>query len=173
MTPPQTVTIGTSPLKLLSPLTLGGLGIAGGVALVLVGLSLAVLGVDWLTSIGWVIVVVLAVLVVCGCGALFLVSSIRGTPRVEIGPDGFFARALFGSRSRRWSDVEGDFVVIKVGLGQGVGYRLTPEFKELAGIKPTTLFAGNDEAISGAFAMSSGELAELLNQYKGRAAVAP
>jgi hypothetical protein len=173
MTPPEVVTIGPSPLKLLSALALGGLGIAGGAALVVAGLSLAVLGVDWLTSTGWVIVVIMAALVVCCCGALFLVSIIRRAPRVEIGPAGFVAWTIFGSRSRRWSDVEGDFVVIKVGLRQGVGYRLTPDFKELAGIKPTTLFAGNDEAISGAFAVSSGELAELLNQYKGRAAVAP
>jgi hypothetical protein len=172
MTPLNVVTVGSSPLKLLGNLALAGLGVTGGVAGVVLGLSLALFGLNWLMSFGWVIVAVTAVLVVCCDGALFLAASLGRTPRVEIGSEGFVLRHIFGSRPRRWSDIEGDFVVIKVGLGQGVGYRLTLGFKESARIKPTKLFAGNDEAISGWFDMPIGELAELLNRHKGRAAVA-
>lgn len=119
-------------------------------------------------SLGWIIVVVTGVLLACFLGAALLVAVIARQPSVEIGPEGFDFHRVFDRRGRwrRWSDIEGRFVVIKVGFGKGVGYRLTPHFKESAGIKPTTLFAGNDEAISGAFDMPIGELAELLNRYK-------
>jgi Bacterial PH domain len=168
MTASNVVTIDASPLKLLGTLAFAGLGITGGVTGVLLGLF----GMNWLLSLGWVIVVVTAALVVGVCVALVLTASIGRRPRIEIGPDGFVARNLLGSRSRRWSDIEGDFVVIKVGLGKGVAYRLTQRFKDSARIKPTTLFAGNDEAISGSYGVSSSELAEILNRHKGRATAA-
>jgi hypothetical protein len=95
-----------------------------------------------------------------------MLALLRRWPRVEIRPDGFVVLALFGSRSRCWSDIDGDFVVIKVPLNKVVAYRLTKAFKDSAGIKPTTLFAGNDEAISGAYAVPVAKLAELLNQHK-------
>ena len=98
-----------------------------------------------------------------------LAAMIGRRPCVEIGPEGFVVRRAFGSRSRRWSDIEGTFMVIKVGLSKVVAYRLTRAFKDCAEIKPTTLFAGNDEAISGVFDRPIGELAELLNQYKASA----
>jgi hypothetical protein len=162
----NSVTVNLNPLKLLGTLALGCLLITGGVAGVLLGLSLVLLGLNWFLSAGWVIAVVTGVLVASCCGTLVLVAIIGRRPRVEIGPDGFVLRQLFGSRSRSWSDIEGSFVVIKVGLSKGVGYRLTQVFKESAGIKPTTLFAGNDEAIGGALDIPIDELAELLNQRK-------
>jgi hypothetical protein len=171
MKPLNVVTVDPSPLKLLSGLAIGGLAITGGVAGMVLSLSIAYFGMNWLMSSGWVIVAVTAALVVCCGGALFLAATIGRTPRVEIGPDGFVARTVFKSRSRRWSEIEGDFVVIKLGLGQiGVGYRLTPVFKKSAGIKPTTSVAGSDEYISGGYDVSIGELAELLNRHKGGAA---
>jgi len=155
-------TVGPSPLKLLGTMGLGGLGMTAGMAMLSVGLF----GLNWLRSSGWMFVAVVAA--VAGCA--FLAALLGRRPRVEIGPDGFVVRPLFGGKTRRWSAIDGDFVEIKVGFGRGVGYRLTRAFKESAGIKPTTLFAGNDEAISGAFAVPIGRLVELLNQAKVRAA---
>jgi len=146
---------------MLRGVMLGGLGVTGGVAVVL----LSVFGLNWVASTGWIIIA----LVGCSFGALALLALTGRRPRVEIGPDGFVARVPFGSRSRRWSDIEGGFVVIKVGVAEGMGCRLTRVFKESAGIKPTTLFAGNDEAISGGYEIPIGELAELPNHHKGRA----
>jgi hypothetical protein len=162
----NSVTVNLNSLKLLGTLALGCLLITGGVAGVLLGLSLVLLGLNWFLSAGWVISVVTGVLVASCCGTLVLVAIIVRRPRVEIGPDGFVLRQLVGSRSRSWSDIEGSFVIIKVGLSKSVGYRLTQVFKESAGIKPTTLFAGNDEAIGGALDIPIDELAELLNQRK-------
>ena len=154
--------IGPSPLKLLGTMGLGALGMTAGMAMLSVGLF----GLDWLRSSGWMFVAAVAAVACCA----FLGALLGRRPRVEIGPEGFVARPLVGGKTRRWSDVDGDFVQIKVGFGRGVGYRLTRAFKESAGIKPTTLFAGNDEAISGAFVVPVGRLVELLNQAKARAA---
>jgi hypothetical protein len=169
MTQSNAVTVNFNPLKLLGTLALGWLLITSGVAGVLLGLSSALLGLKWFLSVGWVIAVVTGVLVASCCGTMVLIAIIRRRPRVEIGPDGFVLCHLFGNRSRSWSDIEGRFVVIKVGMSKGVGYRLTQVFKESAGIEPTTLFAGNDEAIGGALDMPIDELAELLNQRKAPA----
>src|SRR5262245_43362587 len=170
MTPSNSVIVGPSPLTLLGTLVFASLVLTASLAAFLLSLSLAVFGLGWFLSTGWVIVIVTGVLVACCCGALLSVAIIGRRPRVEIGPDGFIACTLFGSRSRRWSDIEGLFAVIKVGLQKGVGYHLSQDFKESACIKPTTLFAGNDEVISGAYEMPTGDLAALLNQHKTRAA---
>jgi hypothetical protein len=156
------VTVGPSLFKLL----LAGLMITGGVAGVVLGLAIALLGLDWLLSSGPVILLVTGAL----AAGLILIAIIVRRPRVEIGPDGFIIRTLFGSRSRDWTAIEGRFAVIKVGLGKGVGYHLTQRFKESAGIRGTTLFAGNDEVIAGVLDLPMGELAELLNQHMRNAA---
>jgi hypothetical protein len=170
------VTVGPDALKLLGTLVYGGLGITGGIAGTLLGIALILDGIfglsmGWLLSSGWVILAATGALVLCCSGPIFLAAVIWRRPRVEIGPEGFVARNAFGSRSRRWSDIEGSFVVIKVGLSKSVGYRLARVFKESARIKPSTLFAGNDEVIGGAYDIPIGKLAELLNQYKERASV--
>jgi hypothetical protein len=136
---------------------LGGLGVTAAV----LGLVDVWFGRSWLLASGWGIGIAAGSIV----GVLCLLAAIRRRPRVEIRPDGFVVLTLLGSRSRRWSDIEGDFLVIKVPF-KIVAYRLTQAFKESAGIKPTTLFAGKEEGISGAFGVSVGELAELLNRHK-------
>jgi hypothetical protein len=75
---------------------------------------------------------------------------------------------LLGHRSRRWSDIEGSFVVIRVGLQSVIAYRLTGAFKASARIRPAPSLAGNDEAIliCGELAMGAGELVEVLNRWK-------
>jgi hypothetical protein len=152
--------IGPSPVKLLRTIGLGGIGVVAGVGFVLDGLF----GRNWLLSTGWIVIAMAAGLVVCVC----MLALIRRRPNVEIGPHGFIARALFGSRTRRWRDIDGDFAEIKVGFGQAVGYRLTQELRESLGIKPTTLFAGNDEAISGSYEVPIWKLVESLNERKSR-----
>lgn len=156
----NTVIVGPDLLKLLGAQVLGGVMVTGGVAGVLLGLF----------GLNWLLVAAIGALVVCCCGAMMLAAAIGHRPRVEIGPDGFVVRTVFGSRSRRWSDVEGDFVVIKVGLGKTAAYRVSEACKRSAGIKRPKWLAGNDEGISGAYRVPIGQLAELLNQRKGRAA---
>jgi hypothetical protein len=147
-----TVIVGPAPLKLFAKLLLGFLAMLAGVA-ALFGLSA--------TSVS-----ILAGI----CGLLFVGVLVAGRPRVEIGPAGFVAATLTSSRTRRWGDVDGNFVVFRSGLNYMVGYRLTEACKQSIGFKPTTLFDGNDEAISGIFRLSIAELSALLNEYKERAA---
>ena len=157
----EQVVIGPSTLKLIGTLGLGGLGMTVGSAMLVSGLF----GRQFLLSTGWIFVAFLGVSAACALAASLLLSR----PRIEIGPVGFTVHALAGGRSRSWSDIEGDFVVLKSGFSNAVGYRLTPACKESIKIKPTTLFQGNDEAISGAYAVSIQQLARVLNDYKARA----
>ena len=167
MTPSTPVTVGPSPLKILGKVAIASIGITVGVPIliVLVGfLNQA----PWLLSHVWIITACTAALVTCYCGVAVLVAIISGQPRVEIGPDGFVDHGVLGHRLCRWSDIEGDFAVIRVGLQSVVAYRLTDAFKESARIKPIPSLAGNDEAIliCGELAIGAGELAEVLNQWK-------
>jgi hypothetical protein len=165
MTPADLVTIGPDPLKLLGVLMLGAVGVTVGVAGVLLGLF----GLPWFLASGWVVVALTGAVVVCCGGAVFLAAVVGNRPCVEISAGGFTTRTALTSRSRCWRDIESDFTVIKIGSAKAVGYRLTEAYKKLAGIKPTTMFAGNDEGISGAYRIPINELADLLNQHKGRA----
>ena len=157
----ERLVIGPSTAKLLGTMGIGALGMAVGAAMLIV----AIWGMPDLQSKGWIVVAVIAVL---GIGNLVIALG-RQRPRLEIDAEGFSVLPLFGGHSRRWSDIEGDFVVIKCGFTQGVAYRLTPAYKASIGFKPTTLFEGNDQAIMGAFALPIQELAELLNEHKARA----
>lgn len=158
--PDNVVVIGPSTLKLLATLGLGGCGMTAGVAFLLAGLF----GASFLQSTGWIIVAIVGSGVV---GALAM-ALIRRRPKIEIGPEGFVVHALIGKHSRRWSDIAGDFVVIRIGYSQAVGYRLTEACQEATRFQPTTLFSGNDAAISGAFAVSMTELANILNDFRAR-----
>lgn len=140
---------------------LGGLGIIVGFVLLSEGLFGRWL---WL-SYGWHVVGLVSGLV----ASAYVWALLRRRPSVELGPDAFVAQSLFGSRTRRWDEVEGDFVVIQLGWSRAIGYHLTSAFKESAKIKPTALFAGNDEAISGSYSVSINQLMELLNQHKQHA----
>lgn len=159
------VTVYPHSLRLLVVQVLAGVVVTGGVACVLLG----IFGQDWLLSSGLPLVAIVGAVVACGCGTLVSIAAFGGRPRVEIGPEGFVARSAFGSRTRRWGDIEGEFVVIRLGLLRGVGYRLTSAFEESARTKPSTSFGGNDEAISGEYRVPAGELAAMLNEHKGRA----
>lgn len=50
---------------------------------------------------------------------------------------GFTAYSVFGRRDRLWDQVEGDSQEVKVGYGRGIGYRLTQEYKDSSGVKPS------------------------------------
>ena len=157
----ELVVIGPSPLKLIATLGLGGLGMTAGSAMLVSGLF----GRQFLLSAGWIFVAFVGVSAACA----LVVSLLRSRPRIEIGPVGFTVHALVGGHSRSWSEIEGDFVVVKSGFSNAVGYRLTPACKESIKFKPTTLFQGNDEALSGAYAVPIQQLASILNEYKARA----
>lgn len=162
--PANVVTVYPHTLRLLVLQVLAAAVVTGSVA----GVLLGVFGHDWLMSSGRVVVALVGAVVACFCGALVSIAAFGGRPRVEIGPEGFVTRTAFGSRTRRWGDIEGEFVVIRLGPLRGVGYHLTPAFKESARTKPTTAFAGNDEAISGVYRVPVGELVALLNEHKRR-----
>ena len=84
-----------------------------------------------------------------------------------ITPEGFVFEKLFGRETHRWEEIDGRFVVIKVGWNEAVAYKLTPEYKARTGKKPTSLFSGYDAVVGGStLACSAGELAELLNEHK-------
>jgi len=156
----STLIIGPSLVRLLSTMGLGALGMSVGAAMLIVALW----GMPVLVAKGWLVVAVVAAL---GIGNL-AIALVRHRPRLEIDAEGFSVLPIFGGHSRRWTDIDGDFAVIKAGLYPAVAYRLTPAYKQELGFKPTTLFQGYDCAITGAFALPIPELATVLNEWKAR-----
>jgi hypothetical protein len=161
--------IGPSPAKLIRMFVIGSLGLTVTLAGIVAAVALSFFGSDWLASSGWVIIAVGAGVLVCAFGALCLGGAIARKPRVEIGLEEFVVRMHFWSRARRWSDIEGEFTVIRIASLEAVGYHLTASFKEASGIKPPRSLGGNDEAISGAYTITLTELAAILNDHKQRA----
>jgi hypothetical protein len=104
---------------------------------------------------------------------LFLLGTLRRRPRVVIHPEGFTVYRVIGLRSHRWEDVEGRFAAVRVGVTKVVAFHLTAEYKARVGKKPTSLFAGYDDAISGAFRLPMERLADLLNEHKEKGRRSP
>jgi len=104
-----------------------------------------------------------------------IVIPIGHRPRVEIGPDGFVTQGIVGRRTRRWSDVAGEFTVVTVKWQRHVAYRLTREFKESTPPSPSAAMAGYDEAIifCGELSIDAQQLADLLNHWKENARIDP
>jgi hypothetical protein len=156
----------------LGELALASVAGTAGASIMVVFLGL--LAHPWFLSNAGLIIACAVALLVCCCAIAVLGALLSGRPRVEIGPDGFTDYGILGHRSRRWSDVEGSFTVIRVGWPIAIGrrpvvaYRLTGAFKESARIKPIASLAGNDEAIliCPELAIGAGELAEVLNRWK-------
>jgi hypothetical protein len=170
MTPPASLTVGPSPLKILGKVTIAAVAGTAGVCIFIVFMACS--GNQWPLSNASIIIPCTAALFACYCGIAVLGAIIWGRPRIEIGPDGFVDHGILGHRLRRWSDIEGDFAVIRVGLQFGlqsvVAYHVTSAFKESARIKPIRSLAGYDEAIliGGELAIGARELAEVLNRWK-------
>jgi len=139
---------------MLKTLLLSNLLMAAG----LYGIALGLVGVGNWTIVACVVVVVLST-------TLYGIAAVRRRPRVVLTDEGFVFEKLFGQETRRWDEVAGPFVVIKVGWNELVAYHFTAEFKARTGRKPTSLFAGYDAVVGGpTLACSAGELAALLNQ---------
>jgi hypothetical protein len=127
----------------------------------------------WFLSNALIIIACTAAILVCFCAIAPVGAIVWHRPRVEIGLDGFADYGILGHRSRRWSDVEGNFTVIQVGWPFAVGsrhvvaYRLTSAFKDAARKKFASM-SGNDEAIliCPELAIKAEELAKVLNQWK-------
>jgi hypothetical protein len=157
MAQPNTVVVPSSPLRLLTTLVVANLAMVGGI----LGISAGLFGVGSMTVVACAAVVGLST-------ALYAVAVIRRRPRVVINPEGFALEKVIGREERRWEDIDGRFVVIKIGWSKAVAYHLTPEYKARVGKKPTSVFGGYDAAVTGAFRCSPEELAELLNEHKQR-----
>ena len=148
-----------SAVKQVVPAILMFVGLAGAV----VGISIAVLGTRWLFSPLGVAVFVVDFLV----SVTFAITSIvLKKPQIELGPDGFVFRSLFATRSRKWSDISGEFTQLKIGMGKHVAYRLKDDIRTALKIKPQAAFGGNDEVINGYFDLSTEQLVALLNEYR-------
>jgi hypothetical protein len=146
-----------SPVRLLASL---GIMVAGGAGLIC-GLLL-ILGLRTMQTL-----VVAGVVAVGLSVALFLLALIRQRPQVVVSAEGFVFCRLFGSQSRKWEEVDGQFAVIKIGLSKAVAYNLTAECKARTGRKPTSHWSGYDEAIlAQALQLWAEQLAELLNEYR-------
>jgi hypothetical protein len=130
--------------------------------LLMVGGIIAIFGVRTATVGACTVVVALST-------ALYVIAALRQRPRVIITPQGFTFEKLLGREAHQWTDIEGRFVVIKVGLTKAVAYKLTAEYKSRTGKKTTTLFSGYDAAVvGGALPSSPQELADLLNEHVQR-----
>jgi len=160
------VTVEPSPLKIMGSLALLTIAVTAGVAIFVV--LFGFLAHPWLLANAWAIIACTAAVLAGWCAIAVLGAVIWRRPRVEIDSDGFVTQGTFGRRQRRWSDIEGGFAVLRVGLQSVVAYRLTDAFKEVARIRPIASLAEYDEAISfcGELAIGAGELADLLNRWK-------
>jgi hypothetical protein len=166
MDPAPAITVGPSPVKVLGATVLASIvGTVGGAILLM---FLGYVAEPWLLSSIWFILAWTVAILACWCGLAAVGTILWRRPRVEIGPDGFVTQGILGRRPRRWSDIEGDFTVIRMGLGSVVAYHLTDAFKHATRIQPIAGLAGNDEAITfcGELTLGAGELAELLNRWK-------
>jgi hypothetical protein len=156
MTRPETVTVGPNLLRLLKVLLVSNLLMVGGI----IGMAIGLVGVGNWTVVACVGVVALTTI-------LYILAALRQRPRVVITPEGFVFEKLVGREVHQWEDIDGRFVVIKVGWNEAVAYHLTPQYKARTGKKPTSLFSGYDAAVvGGALPCPAGELAELLNEHK-------
>jgi hypothetical protein len=128
----------------------------------ILGIAIGLVGVGNWTVVACVVAAALTTI-------LYIVAALRQRPRVVITREGFVFEKLIGREMHRWEEIDGRFVVIKIGWNKAVGYNLTPECKARTGKKSSALFAGYDAAVvGGALPCSAGELAELLNDYKER-----
>ena len=158
MTQPGTVTVSPSLRRRLRSLVVSNLLMVGGI----IGIAIGLVGLGNWTVVACVVVVVLSTVP-------YIIAALRQRPRLTITPTGFVFEKLFGSEAYRWEDIDGRFVVIKVGWNEAVACNLTPEYKARTGKKATSLFAGYDAAIvGGALPCSASRLAELLNEHKER-----
>lgn len=154
---PEPITIKCDPVNLLLGNLLGAAGITLGVA----GMMIGLFGMH-LNALIWIGSSVTALAL--GFSVLGILS---GKPNITIDAEGFTFRTPIGpERKRRWADIDGPFTVIRVGMLQGVAYRLTPAFKQTTPIKPNSAFQGYDEMIGGSLRVSKEELAKLLNEHK-------
>jgi hypothetical protein len=136
--------------RLLFGLVVGGLGIVVGFLFIFgqgIAFTIVSSGVSGLAFLG------------------FVVSVIRRRPPVVITAAGFTVYTLFGEKSQKWDDIQGAFARTRIGLINAVGYNLTAEYKASTGKKRTTRVSGYDDGITGAFAISTEKLAELLNKH--------
>jgi hypothetical protein len=105
--------------------------------------------------------------VAVGLSALVLAfGAVKKTQRLELTREGFTNYNLFGlaAQRRAWTDVDGSFAVIRIGLNEAVAYRLTEASKKPG--KPSPFLSGYDEAIPALFPVSAQQLALLLNNHK-------
>jgi hypothetical protein len=129
----------------------------------------------WLWTHRWSVVAGLTTFLALYRG-IALVGAVFGSrPRIEISDEGFTDYGVLGQRSRRWSDIEGNFTVLRVGWPLALGlwplvaYRLTDACKKSTRIgDPIASLQGNDEAIliCEELSISAAELADILNQCK-------
>jgi hypothetical protein len=167
MIPPAPVTIGPSPLKVFARVAIASVIATIGAAILVPFLALLNQS-PWLWSHYRPIVACTAALLICFSVIAVLGAVVWARPRLEIGPDGFVSRGVLGYRARRWSDIEGDFTVVRSNLQSVVAYRLTDAAKASNRMKPTASLAGNDEAIltCGELAIDTRALADVLNLWK-------
>lgn len=93
----------------------------------------------------------------------WIVGVLRQRPRLVVRSDGFTMYGLIGEHSQKWEDVEGQFDMIPVGRDYAVAWNITPEAKGRPGTKRRRPIGNYDAALGGALALSSEQIAKLLN----------
>jgi len=173
MTETDSITINSSPRKALAKLTILAIGLTAAAAIVVPVFGFFLLPPLWAHA--ETVIICIAALMAVWVLLAALGITIGHRPRVEIGPESFVTQGIVGRRSRRWSDVAGEFTVVTVKWQRHVAYRLTREFKESTPPSPSAAMAGYDEAIifCGELSIGAQQLADLLNQWKQRAPTRP
>lgn len=155
MTQLEPIIISASFVRLLGTLIVSSLLMIGGIICISIGMF----------GFGnWAIFACVGV--VCFNTLLYVVAAIRGRPRVVITTDGFVFEKPIGREAHQWSEIEGQFAVIKIAMHQVVAYKLTPECRASLAKKPNSRFSGYDGVLGGALPCSAAQLAALLNEHK-------
>ena len=118
MTETDSITINPSPRKALAKLTVLAIGLTAAAVIVVPVFGFFLLPPLWAHA--ETVIISFAALMAVWVLLAALGITIGHRPRVEIGPDGFVTQGIVGRRSRRWSDVAGEFAVVTVKWGSAM-----------------------------------------------------
>ena len=171
---PSSVIIRPRPSKVLGEIVLGAA--VGTAALYVFILIFGFIANPWLLAHASTILECTIAFFVCFGAIAVIVAKTCHRPRIEINRDEFVCQGITSSRTRRWSEVAGDFVVGRTDLFRPmVSYGLTEEASNAFDRKKATRAAAaavtpiaKDEAIvfCAELEINASELADVLNRWK-------
>jgi hypothetical protein len=112
---------------------------------------------------GWVLVAFFGLGVI-----IFAVLLLPNNAYLRLEPEGFTVCSMFRAHTSRWADID-CFCVGVIGHNRMVVFNYSAAYrKHQSSRKVARALAGFEGALPDTYGMSAGELADLMNQYRGR-----